>query len=77
MSDFNATIKLDFAGVSQRELVSIQQTIEILFQSGVFHIKNGKAILNFDHEGVLQEISLDYKKWRRKKIDTNDHSRYN
>lgn len=71
MSDWNAQIKLDLAGMGMRETEMMRQTIEILFQNGVFHLKNGKAILNFDHEGILQEIAFDYKRWRRKKIDTH------
>lgn len=36
-----------------------------LVASGVFDIKNGKAILNFDSEGTLCEVECNIKLYKR------------
>ena len=61
------TIVITLEGISFEETERYRQMVHILFQSGVFGIRNGKAILNFDHEGMLAEIELQVKRWRRDK----------
>lgn len=34
------------------------ETFSTLIQSGVFNIRNGNAVINFDKEGVIREINL-------------------
>ena len=41
--------------------------IHKLFEKGVFNIRNGKAILNFDELGLLAEIEGQIKLWKRGK----------
>lgn len=62
-------IKLQLDGMDERGVHRLREHIDIMFENGVFMLRNGKAILNFDHEGTLQEIAFDYKKWKRKKLD--------
>lgn len=61
------TIVITLEDVSFEETERYRQMIHTLFESGVFNIRNGKAILNFDHLGLLAEIELQVKKWRRDK----------
>ena len=42
-------------------LVRYQQDISKLIDKGVFDIRGGKAILNFDGDGNLREIEFSYK----------------
>lgn len=60
-------ITLEIDGLSQEQTRKYKEVIDILIINGIMNIRNGKAILNFDHEGVLQEIEVNLKKYRRKK----------
>lgn len=62
-------ITLEFEGLTPTELTKIQETIHILHKRDVFNMKNGKVILHYDHDGTLQEIAFDYKRWKRRKVD--------
>lgn len=47
-----------------------QRALDIIFKQfdeGVFNIRNGKAVLNFDSDGTLQTIEFNVTKWRRNK----------
>lgn len=44
-----------------------QDLFQLLLDRGVFNIKNGKAILNFDHQGTLAEIKLSTITYKRSK----------
>jgi len=44
-----------------------QELFSILHQSGVFSVRNGKAILNFDAQGGLEEVKLDLIRYKRGK----------
>lgn len=59
------TLKLDGATLSETERCRL--IVHTLFQQGVLNVKNGSVILHFDHEGVLQEIEVHKKQWRRNK----------
>ena len=48
----------------------IKEYLEQIVKEGVFEIKNGKAVLSFDGNGILMEIDMQFKKWRRKKFST-------
>ena len=61
------TIVITLEGISFEDTERYRAMIHTLFQSGVFGIRNGKAILNFDNEGALAEIELQVKRWRRDK----------
>jgi hypothetical protein len=63
----DAQIKIDIKGMDMEDVRKMEKMIHILFKEGVFHLQNGKAILNFDHTGELREISFDYKKWKKEK----------
>lgn len=67
MQDEIGKISIDTKGLPQHLLNKYAEDIHILLMQGVFDIKNGKAILNFDSEGKLQEITFDFKKWRKKR----------
>lgn len=44
-----------------------QDLFRTLSDQGVFNLRNGKAILNFNADGVLTRISKDYVEWERTK----------
>ena len=55
------TIKIELSELDARMFMEFQknyETFSTLLQSGVFNIKNGNAVINFDKEGVLREITL-------------------
>ena len=60
-------INITLEGVSFEETERCRAIIHALFTAGVFSVRNGKAILNFDHLGLLAEVELQVKKWRRDK----------
>lgn len=64
-------ITLDIEGISKEDLLRYQEAIFTLVRNGVFSIKNGKAVLNFDAEGTLQLIQFEYAAYRRKKEATD------
>lgn len=70
-NDFKPTaeLKFEFEGANPEALERYRQTIETIIAQGALNLRNGKVILNFDHEGSLQEIGFDYKRWRKKKFD--------
>ena len=59
------TITLENATLPETE--RCRQIIHKLFEKGVFNIRNGKAILNFDEMGLLAEIEGQIKLWKRGK----------
>lgn len=61
------TVFLDFDGLSQEGAERIRLIIVELFKAGVFAVKSGSATIHFDHEGTLQEISTNVKRYRRMK----------
>lgn len=42
-----------------------QDDFQLLYDAGVFCLKNGKAILSFNVEGVLCDIDFDIKGYKR------------
>ena len=60
------TILIKLENVSFTETERPRQIIHKLFESGVFSIRNGKAILNFDNYGILADIEVSMKTWSRK-----------
>lgn len=42
-----------------------QDTFSVLDQAGVFDIRNGKAVLNFDSSGTLCDIECNLKLYKR------------
>lgn len=61
------TITITMEGVTFEQVERARLFIHELFTAGVLGLKNGRAILEFDHEGVLQEIKFDYIRWKRNK----------
>lgn len=61
------TIELKLEGATLVETEHYRQMINALFVSGALNVKNGSAILHFDHLGDLQEIEVHSKKWRKPK----------
>ena len=59
------TVTLESATFQETE--RCRQVIHKLFEMGVFNIRNGKAILNFDDMGLLAEIEVQIKLWKRGK----------
>lgn len=64
MKDGTIVIKLE--DVSLVETERFRQIIHKLIQFGVFNVRNGKAILNFDNTGSLADIELQIKTWNRR-----------
>ena len=60
------TITINLEGVSLKDTERCRQIIHKLFESGVFNVKNGKAILNFDNFAILADIEISMKTYSRK-----------
>lgn len=43
-------------------------TLRVLDQAGVFNVRNGKAVLNFDADGTLTEVSCEMKLFKRGRV---------
>ena len=63
----NGIITIKLEGISLKETERCRAIIHELFEMGIFNVRNGKAILNFDHEGSLAEVEIQVKRWRRDK----------
>lgn len=50
-----------------REFMRVRETLDILTQSGVFMLKNSKAVLNFNGDGVLEAIEFRKSAYKRGK----------
>lgn len=61
------TITITLEGATFEQTERCREMIHTMFEQGIFHIKNGKALLHFDHEGQLQQIEVDLIKWKRNK----------
>ena len=64
MTEGIITIKL--GGITSLQVERCRQMIHTMFTSDVFNIRNGKAILNFDSEGLLADIEISMKTWSRR-----------
>ena len=42
-----------------------QELFEILLQAGVFKTKGGKAVLHFDKDGEIVQVSYDFIGWKK------------
>lgn len=62
-------IDLKIHDVSAEETARYQEILVSLISSGALNLRNGKAILHFDSEGIYQGVELDYWAWKRKKVD--------
>jgi len=60
-------LTLEIPGLSDEELLRVQDTIHILAERDVFMMKNGSASLHFDSDGTLQEVEFKYKRWKRRR----------
>ena len=60
-------ITIELEGIGFPETERCRAIIHSLFEQGVFNVRNGKAILNFDSDGTLAEIEFNVKKWKRNK----------
>lgn len=65
--NMNSKIELEFEGLDINQTEHIREIINVMFESGAFYIRNGKVVLHFDHEGTLQEVGVDHKRWKRRK----------
>lgn len=64
MNEGIITIKLN--GISFEQTERCRQMIHQMFMSDVFNVRNGKAILNFDSDGILADIEISQKTWSRR-----------
>lgn len=60
-----ATLKFELYGVTQEQAKRFKESLDVIISQGVLGIHDGKAVLSFDFEGTLREVSFDFKKWRR------------
>ena len=61
-------IEVKVEGASKQQMENYTEILTALLSvGGLDGVKNGKTVINFDHEGVFQNIQLDYIPWRRRK----------
>lgn len=69
-------ITIEIEGLKPLELERCRQIIHKLFEQGAFNVRNGKVILNFDSDGIMQQINFEVSKWRRNKESLKTLSLY-
>lgn len=60
------TISFKIDDLSFIETEKIRLMLHNIIQSGALNMRNGKVILSFDDEGLVQ-ISYDYIRWKKNK----------
>ena len=60
-------IEVDIPDKDSSESARYQEIIVSLIGCGALDLKNGKAVLHFDHEGTYQGVQLDYWAFKRRK----------
>jgi len=54
-------ITLKFENISLEDLERIRRNIHTQFTEGVFFIKRGQVVLNFNPEGMIKNVELKFK----------------
>lgn len=70
-------IEIALTGATAIQTTRCQSIILQLFESGFFDVRNGKAIIHFDHEANMQQIEYDFIKWRKKSQQVSNAPVYN
>lgn len=62
-------IKLEFEiiGVTEEQGHRFKESLDAIIDQGVLNLHDGKAILDFNYEGTLCGIRMEFNKWRRPK----------
>lgn len=58
-------IEIKLENVSENDTIRFRESIHTLIGQGVLNIRNGKAVLHFDSDGVLKQIEVDFIKWKK------------
>lgn len=69
MKDAIGKIDITLEGASYETTERCRRIIHLLFEQGVFNIKNGEAIVSFDEVGNPGSIRFNYIKWKNNKPD--------
>ena len=60
-------IEVDIPDKDVSYTIKYQEIIASLIGSGALDLKNGKAVLHFDSEGIFQGVQIDYWAFRRRR----------
>lgn len=60
-------IQLNIPEMEQKEVIKYQEILVSLIGSGALNLKNGKAVLHFDSEGIYQGVQVEYWAFKRRK----------
>ena len=52
-------------GITHEATLKFHDIIRTLFEQGVFSLRNGKAILDFNENGILVGIKMEIYKWKK------------
>lgn len=63
-----STITITLTGTTDEQTKRIARILGILFDQQLFNIRNGRAVLHFDVDGVLRVIDWETTKWRKEKF---------
>lgn len=61
------TITFELDGADDQTTLRYHEMLDLIIRNGVLNVRNGKVILNFDSQGILQEMEFQVKKYRRSK----------
>jgi hypothetical protein len=61
-------ITFELEGLDDETVMRYHEMLDLIIRNGVLNVKNGKVILNFDSQGVLQEMEFQVKKYRRRNL---------
>ena len=64
-TQFNLQVDRDMDDNERRQIADIM--VALIACGGLTGVKSGKTIINFDHEGIFQNIQLDYVPWKRRR----------
>ena len=67
-------INIVLDNISKEETLRLREIIHTLIANGCLNIRNGRAIIHFDNDAVLQQIEIEHIKWRRPKQFINLNS---
>jgi hypothetical protein len=74
MVEQQGIINIVLDNVSESETLRLRENIHTLIANGCLSIRNGYVKINFDSDGIMQELEVNIKKWRRPKQFNNLNS---
>lgn len=59
------TIELILEGATLQETEHCRKMIEIMMKAGVFNVRSGQVVINFDYGGEIGDIEIRIRKYKK------------